>query len=594
MFAAGLYLLVNGLVVLGGYNGNQVTGTHFRFSVLDAPPTASMRGATLPHPLLPHTLQRTRQHALQLATTQTEHDGTHTLSHTHTHKWDMHIKPDHTTRDASAQGERGGSNDQLYTGYDWGHVGLTLDGCGIDMLLASTRREGDHLYFVFPEPVTTNGFFLAVAAGEATSERERQRGKDGEKLPSSDAVAVEFAAVPLRFSFSTRDASDSFVKWQPFASQACVWDMGDNTKCMGVHRAWVPQDREGVPDTDGSVVRFFFDERMQSYQIPSTLFANIISGSFMMVGSILCIFVHKRNLLRIFLSLSFGSHGVLRVLAALGFAFSNSGARVDESYFWFASGIPGLIRGIICCWYEQYFIQSIPYLFVPHMIGLGLHNHYILTPALASRASLWIPVSQFLMVIAWALARMLRRWNLKRSASAIQPHLLSFNSIWARLQSDAVEQPAIKRLEQICSFMHNPYLYSQTSCLESCWHTFESCLRSAWDGRRPVSTQVSQVTLPHGHTSVFAHSAHLVGQEQFSNVAGAHEPKSKTAGALVSLDMLYTQALLMHVQLLVIFNFYLYLYISLFTSCIYMPPHAVYTSTCAATGDFLFLFLFSL
>jgi len=44
------------------------------------------------------------------------------------------------------------------------------------MSRAATRREGYNVFFLFPEPVTTNGFFLA-----ATS-------------PSSDATASALAA----------------------------------------------------------------------------------------------------------------------------------------------------------------------------------------------------------------------------------------------------------------------------------------------------------------------------------------------------------------------------------------------------------------
>jgi len=294
------------------------------------------------------------------------------------------------------------------------------------------------------------------------------------------------------------------------------------------------------------VVRFSFDQQLESYHLASTLYADLICGIIMVVGSIVCIFVQKRYLLRMFLGLAFASHGAFRIVTAFSFAFSNSSAHVDESYFWFAAGLTGLVRGVVCWRYEQYFILSIPYLFMSYMIALCLHNYYVITPALASKASNWIPATQFVLIIGWALARLLRRWNLNKSVSAIQPHLLLFNSIWAQLQSDEVARAAIKHLEQVCGAMRNPYhYYSQTSRLESCWHTLESCL-----GRRPVSTQVSQVTLAHSRTSELAHSANLVGQEQCLNVAGAHEPKSNTAG-LMSLDMLYTQALLMHAQLLV-------------------------------------------
>jgi len=138
-----VYLCVAGILTLASYHGNRVTGTHFRFSVLEAP-TAAIRAATLPHTLphtlqrtwqrtrqharqhtmphaLPHALQHTLQHALPLAATQTQHDGA----------WDMHIQPDHSPRDASTRGGERGVGNQTDAKYGWGHVGLTLDGCEI-------------------------------------------------------------------------------------------------------------------------------------------------------------------------------------------------------------------------------------------------------------------------------------------------------------------------------------------------------------------------------------------------------------------------------------------------------------------------------
>ena len=196
-----------------------------------------------------------------------------------------------------------------------------------------------------------------------------------------------------------------------------------------------------LPDARGEMVRF--DVRSPWFMYLGTIVVYVP----IMTGCLLCPilgFFGYYYWSRSAFAFNFWMPGVLEVTTAIGMLVDQQDFPQNDSFYWWLLGLSSMVFGFVIQFYAALFMRYIPVHFFITIVGLNIHNSFII-----KELGFEIPISPSITFVFWICFCLSRLVLLKRSVRRVQEDVTRYESEWRAICDDPEKARDLARLDDL-------------------------------------------------------------------------------------------------------------------------------------------------